>query len=471
MGVRVSRPHDAHEREADRAADAVLAGKAVALNGSAGSTSIHRVCSECKEAKRNQREQNHTIQTKREGGTTGATGAQADVFGALDGHGQPLPSALRNEFEPRFGHDFSTVRLHTDQSAAASARAFNALAYTHGRDLVFGAGQFEPSSTRGRHLIAHELAHVVQQSSDASPPALQRKDGPLDLQPDICITVPLIGQPACGSDAAKICAQMRGIPGCDAVCAAFDCHTPSEPKTLCLPGWRAATSKEHQGECCRGPIDSANNCCAASRVALLDDRCCDPNEAVINNRCQKRDAPVPSDCPSGQKTFGGQCCDPPKVAQGFVCTNPKPVQPPVPPQPAPVVLPPFHLFFRLDRPQIGEPSDQLGSSLTAEGKANFDALVTTLKADARQKVQLVGRASPEGSDAYNEDLGARRARMVAAALAAEGIALSQIGDPPVPDPGADCKPIGTGLATCGKSGSAGERDREVRARVFTTDVN
>jgi Domain of unknown function (DUF4157)/OmpA family len=360
------------------------------------------------------------------------------------------------------------VRLHTDQRAAASARAFNALAYAHGRDLVFGAGQFDPWSTRGRHLIAHELAHVVQQSNRASTPARQRKGGPLDLQPDICITVPLIGQPACGSDAAKICSQMRGIPGCDTVCAAFDCHEPSEPNTPCLLGWHAATSKDHQGECCRESTESASSCCAPGRVALLDNRCCGPNEAVINNRCQKLDAPVPSDCPSGQKTFGGQCCDPPKVALGFLCIDPK-VQPPAPPQPAPVVLPPFHLFFKLDRPQIGEASEQLDSALTTEGKANFDALVTTLKADARQRVQLVGRASPEGSDAYNEDLGARRARMVATALEAAGVAQSQIADPPVPHSGAHCKSIGTGLATCGKSGSAGERDREVRARVFAAD--
>jgi len=69
--------------------------------------------------------------------------------------------------EPRFGHDFSDVRIHTDARAAESARAINALAYTVGRDVVFSAGQFAPNSGEGRKLIAHELTHVVQQQHAA----------------------------------------------------------------------------------------------------------------------------------------------------------------------------------------------------------------------------------------------------------------------------------------------------------------
>jgi hypothetical protein len=65
--------------------------------------------------------------------------------------------------EPRFGHDFSRVRVHTDSKAAESARAVNALAYTVGRDVVFGAGQHVPGTSAGQRLLAHELAHVVQQ--------------------------------------------------------------------------------------------------------------------------------------------------------------------------------------------------------------------------------------------------------------------------------------------------------------------
>jgi len=65
--------------------------------------------------------------------------------------------------EPRFGHDFSKVRVHTDKRAVESARSVNALAYTVGRDIVFGEGQYAPGAVRGKRLLAHELTHIVQQ--------------------------------------------------------------------------------------------------------------------------------------------------------------------------------------------------------------------------------------------------------------------------------------------------------------------
>jgi hypothetical protein len=73
--------------------------------------------------------------------------------------------------ESRFSHDFSQVRVHTDSQAARSAQAVNALAYTVGRHIVFDAGQFRPDTRAGRRLVAHELAHVVQQSAFAGAPA------------------------------------------------------------------------------------------------------------------------------------------------------------------------------------------------------------------------------------------------------------------------------------------------------------
>src|SRR6185369_18043496 len=70
-------------------------------------------------------------------------------------------------FEPRFVHDFSRVRVHTDARAAESARAVNALAYTVGRDVVFGDGQYAPGTSGGRHTLAHELTHVLQQGGSS----------------------------------------------------------------------------------------------------------------------------------------------------------------------------------------------------------------------------------------------------------------------------------------------------------------
>jgi len=78
--------------------------------------------------------------------------------------GQPLAVSLRGFFEPRFGYSFDQVRVHTGGAAAESARAVNALAYTVGRDIVFGAGQYRPDTSAGQRLLAHELTHVVQQN-------------------------------------------------------------------------------------------------------------------------------------------------------------------------------------------------------------------------------------------------------------------------------------------------------------------
>jgi hypothetical protein len=80
--------------------------------------------------------------------------------------GQPLDPTTRASMEPRFGHDFSRVRVHTDARAAESARAVNALAYTVGRDIVFGHGQYAPGTHAGRGLMAHELTHVAHQRSN-----------------------------------------------------------------------------------------------------------------------------------------------------------------------------------------------------------------------------------------------------------------------------------------------------------------
>jgi hypothetical protein len=67
-------------------------------------------------------------------------------------------------FEPRFGYDFGQARMYTDTQAAESARAVNARAFTVGRDVLFGIGQYTPGTSEGRRLMAHELTHVVQQS-------------------------------------------------------------------------------------------------------------------------------------------------------------------------------------------------------------------------------------------------------------------------------------------------------------------
>lgn len=104
---------------------------------------------------------NHQLQRKAKTETRPGA-APPIVTDVLQSPGQPLDAGTRAFMEPRFGHDFSHVRLHADERAAESAVAVNALAYTVGSDVVFGPGQYSPGSHAGRRLVAHELAHVVQ---------------------------------------------------------------------------------------------------------------------------------------------------------------------------------------------------------------------------------------------------------------------------------------------------------------------
>jgi hypothetical protein len=118
-------------------------------------------CAECR------KKQAGTLQ--RAATANGPNMAPPIVHEVLRASGQPLDAATRGAMEPRFGHDFSKVRVHTDDRAAESARAVNALAYTVGRDVVFNSGRYAPGTAGGRQLLTHELTHVVQQASDSGP--------------------------------------------------------------------------------------------------------------------------------------------------------------------------------------------------------------------------------------------------------------------------------------------------------------
>ncbi|MGH9562931.1 MAG: eCIS core domain-containing protein, partial [Terracidiphilus sp.] len=111
-----------------------------------------------------------------------ANSAPPVVRDASRSSGQPLDAATRTFMEPRFGYDFSGVRVHTNARAVESARAVNAHAYTIGKDIFFDAGKFSPSTDHGRELLAHELTHVAQQRhglSHVAPGAAQEQEANL----------------------------------------------------------------------------------------------------------------------------------------------------------------------------------------------------------------------------------------------------------------------------------------------------
>jgi hypothetical protein len=98
----------------------------------------------------------------------GADLVPAIINQSLSSPGHPLPHSERRFMEPRFGHNFAAVRVHDDATAAASAHAISANAFTIGRHVFFAQGQFRPGSRSGRRLLAHELAHVIQSNRDPS---------------------------------------------------------------------------------------------------------------------------------------------------------------------------------------------------------------------------------------------------------------------------------------------------------------
>ena len=104
-------------------------------------------------------------------------GAPPLVHDVLRSPAQLLDPVTRTSMERRFGHDFGEVRIHTDARAVESAQGLRARAYTVGNDIVFAAGQYRPESAAGRRLLAHELAHVVQQKASAgrAGPAIRRQ--------------------------------------------------------------------------------------------------------------------------------------------------------------------------------------------------------------------------------------------------------------------------------------------------------
>ncbi|HBB87630.1 MAG TPA: hypothetical protein DC047_08460 [Blastocatellia bacterium] len=117
------------------------------------------------------------------------------VHDVLRSPGQPLDTATRAFFEPRFGHDFSRVRVHTDARAAESARAVNAVAYNVADQIVFAPGKFQPHTTAGRKLLAHEMAHVVQQHGpNHTPVGISQRDDSWELEADRAVDSIMSGQ-------------------------------------------------------------------------------------------------------------------------------------------------------------------------------------------------------------------------------------------------------------------------------------
>jgi hypothetical protein len=176
----VSQPADAHEQEADRVANAVMrmpANEVVdksAVPSTASPAREQRLCTECEEEKHKAIPQ---VQRKEQAADTPPlTSPVAANIQNLRGGGKTLPAGTRAFFEPRFGVNFSNVRVHTGARAEEAAESISAKAFTLGNDIAFGSGQYSPATHEGRNLLAHELTHTVQQgASTVDSPIVQRQ--------------------------------------------------------------------------------------------------------------------------------------------------------------------------------------------------------------------------------------------------------------------------------------------------------
>jgi Domain of unknown function (DUF4157)/Lysine-specific metallo-endopeptidase len=177
----VSQPDDPFEREADNVADRVMrmaepGGTALSFTPLTSLTT-QRKCGACTEE---EDEEDKNLQRK-ESHDAPQT-ATPQVSATLNTTGQPLDRDTRSFMEDRFGHDFGNVRTHVDNTAAESAASVRARAYTVGNNIVFGRGEYAPSSAEGRRLIAHELAHVMQQTGPTGPALTTQRTPDLRVQ-------------------------------------------------------------------------------------------------------------------------------------------------------------------------------------------------------------------------------------------------------------------------------------------------
>ena len=179
----INKPGDEYEQEADRVSEQV--------------TRMSEPHLDTDQPGREDEREHKSLQMKRVGaGDLERTEVPPIVHDVLRSPGQPLDPEVCASMEPRFGYDFSRVRVHSGMTAEQSARELEASAYTVGPHIVFTRGQYTPHSVEGRKLIAHELTHVVQQSNVVSPPvsgpsmdasAVKQGDGP-SIQRRVLVT-------------------------------------------------------------------------------------------------------------------------------------------------------------------------------------------------------------------------------------------------------------------------------------------
>ncbi|MGZ8158727.1 MAG: eCIS core domain-containing protein [Methylobacter sp.] len=372
--------------------------------------------------------------------------------------GRPLDPTVRKDMESRFNHDFSQVRVHLDGAAEQSAREVNAHAYTVGRNIVFGAGQFEPGMREGRRLLAHELTHVLQQSENVSS-IIQRQPDDDKKEPSSEIGKELnkneLFQKLPKSARDKILEEIDKAPetitkavfdkiidlapidqqykdGLKKVGEAIikivtDRKTPST--SICDFGsYHEGKTTDYKGMCCSESIESEMTCCPKDKFAPNNSPhfCCKADEFVNSDRkCEKIAAVDPGDIcvPPGKKDALGKCCMPPlNVINGMCMMPPKPTPPPAQP---------FSLKFIIG---VIDDFDIDKSVINSRQKPHFDEVKKQIhlfmETCPASMITITGFADKPGTEEHNTDLGQRRAEHIKFLLQLDLIKINVGGMPP-----------------------------------------
>ena len=403
------------------------------------------------------------------------------VHDVLRSPGRPLDPATRDFMEPRFGHDFSQVRVHTDAKAAQSARAVDALAYTVGRNVVFGVGRYAPEADEGRKLLAHELAHVAQQRSHATvhhslmpglwvgktddppereadqvvnritgaqrvglgahltetvTPSLRRQSANEPEKESKCRirvlrTTVLTSNPLCRDRFNHLRRGMlrrRGISSTRL--AAKNLAQPVANKFL---DFFPARSEDFKGQCCKGRIndkgqweranESDTTCCPVERIVseLAGHRCCAQGEKVQEGKCVVVPKDAPKEAPAGTVSI------PSSVGRGLMTGK--------------LSLSPSFLSsvgstiidgFGLDNPILTGETDPKNPHkdyfpnrlIILDGAAK--TLTPLLQMDPGATIEIWGYTDATGAEAHNQTLGQQRADFVRSRLILDGVAPDKL---------------------------------------------
>ncbi len=335
-----------------------------------------------------------SLQRAAEGAATlsGGSDLRSTVDAAVSSGGRPLDRSVRTQMEGAFDADFGNVRIHTGRAAATSARALQAAAYTQGSDIVFGQGNYAPATGNGRHLLAHELAHVVQQRAG--------RVAASDTGRGVAVSDPGDRFERAAEETARV--VTRKISRAPTPSAETMLGLQATAGNAAVARWRAAASGVPVGagvvQRCGGHPCAGN--CDHSEDAHETTEEVTATSSSVSRSTAGTPAIQRAACPATPTRLGDVPLD-----AASDCAEPS------------VSVSGERIFFCND-----------SDVMTDAGEALLTALVPLLM--TMDVVDLHGFASPEGpagrETVYNMNLSCRRAQAVAARLIASGVPASRI---------------------------------------------